>query len=186
MNELALNNRDFPTIERYWPTLEAARAMPNLQKAALVPLEALPQLQAEVRGALAPCPRDRSTSAVRLLLGTYARHDIADVDIWTRAMVSAFERYPASIAYQAVNNLTDRLKWVPVKADVIEELEKLVAPIRALEALTAAMEREHTRREEDKRMNAMIEADRKRFREEHGGKSPLEVIREKSGVKFDG
>lgn len=186
MNDLALTNREYPTIDRYWPTLQAAASAPNMSRVALVPLEALPALRNEIALALSRCPRERALNAVQLMLGTYTRHEIADVEIWTRAMVSAFERYPASIAYQAVNNLTDRLRWVPVKADVIEELEKLMAPIRAADALALAMEREHQRRADDRAMDAQIEADRKRFREEHGNKSPLEVIREKSGVKFDG
>jgi hypothetical protein len=167
-------------IGQHWRTLELARVHnQNLSYAALVPLEQLPGLIAELDHALRLCTRQEAEKAAGYLLGSYARHEIEDPDIWVRAVRKAFADYPASLAGMAVDNLTARLKSVPNRAHVIEELEALTQPIRAARIMAIAMQREHARRDEDARLNAQIEAGRKKFREQHGGLSPLEVARQK-------
>lgn len=149
---------------------------PRTVNSALVPLSACRQAVTDLNSALEPCNDDGAIKAAQLLVGSYPRHAIADPEIYARAIKSVLAKYPHAIAMAAIDNLTLKCKWVPTRAEVYEECEALTVPVREALASARWMAKEHGRRREEAENDAAIEASKARFRAEHGGKSPLEVL----------
>ena len=77
-------------------------------------------------------------------MGCYRRDDAADPDIYVRAAVSVFIRYPESVVLavtEPATGLPSTLKWLPSIAEIVECCERHYAPI------VRAMERERIRQE---------------------------------------
>ena len=157
-------------------TYHALVGAPRTVNSALVPLEACRQAIADLAAALEPCADGDAIKVTELLLGSYPRHAVADPEIYTRAMKSVLARYPRSLGFAAVDNLTLKCKFMPTRAELAEELEALADPVRQALASARWMAKEHQRRRDEAANEAAIEEGKRRFREKHGGKSPLEVL----------
>lgn len=183
MGSLALREDKFSAVGRAWPLLEAAQHHGTLARVPLVDRAELPAVIGDLERALTPPDRSDAEKMTRMLLGCYPRHGIEDPDMWNRAMIASFAEYPGSIGYEAVDRITRRLKFIPTRAELVEELEGLRRPLLEARAMAMAMEREHQRRADDATMQASIDASRAAFKAEYGDRPILEVIREKAAEK---
>ena len=147
---------------------------------ALLPVDVVHQAAIELAAALEPAVNDDAVKITALLIGSYPKHAVDDPDIYTRAMKSVVAEYPRAVGFAAVDALTRKCKFIPTRAELFEELERQVAPLRQAKASADWMAREHDRRAQLEREEREIEEGKRRFREAHGGKSPLEVL----GARF--
>lgn len=176
-NELAIRGVE----ETDFATLLAA---PRTINTALLPLDTVKSAIAALNTALEPIGNtDEAVKVTALLVGSYPRHAVDDPEIYTRAIKSVFAKHPRAAAMAAIDALTLRLKFIPTRAEVSEELERLTKPINDALASARWMAKEHARRADEAANERAIEASKAAFREKHGGKSVLEVLSD-GGIKF--
>lgn len=154
--------------------------LPRTANTQLIPLDVARQALAEMASMLEPSTNDDAVRVTALLIGSYPKHSIDDPEIYTRAMKSVLAKYPRAIGFAAVDALTLRCKFIPTRAELFEELERQVKPLREAQASARWVAKEHARRQAEADNERTIEASKAAFREKHGGKSPLEVL----GAKF--
>lgn len=66
-----------------------------------------------------------AVAAAKLLVGSYPAREVNDPAVYVRMIAAAFAKYSAEYHNEAIDRLTDRLKWMPTKADVVEVLEDI-------------------------------------------------------------
>lgn len=146
----------------------------------LIPIDTVRQALVEMASMLEPATNDDAVKITALLIGSYPRHVVDDPEIYTRAMKSVMAKYPRAVGFAAVDALTLKCKFIPTRAELFEELERQVKPLREAQASARWMANEHARRKAEAENERAIEASKAAFRAKHGGKSPLEVL----GAKF--
>jgi hypothetical protein len=73
-----------------------------------------------------------ATERTLLLLGCYRRSDVGDPEIFTRAVIAVFMRYPESVVVpvtEPATGLPAKLKWLPSIAEIREACERAMEPI---------------------------------------------------------
>lgn len=88
------------------------------------------QKLARARERLQPADQEQATESARLLVKSYPRDQVPDPDVYARMLTMAFMKYPADVHLAAIDRLTDRLKFAPTKADIVEACDELMAPLR--------------------------------------------------------
>lgn len=136
------------------------------------------QLEA-LRKELDPIGKDRAIEFCEVLLGSYPHHNIADVKIYTRSIVSVFAQYPADVCGKAVDAVTLNNKYLPTRFTVFQACEEIASIKRDLIKTTALEISVSKQMAEDKKRAADMEAERKKFRDKYGDKSVLDVMRDK-------
>ena len=107
-------------------------------------------------------PRATQTQAAKLahiLIGSYPKREFHDAKVYSRAIVSVFMEHLFEVGHKAVDNITRRLKFLPTRADVVEELCEIEKERQALRTSAAMEERWRQRRLEAKREAERIAAD---------------------------
>lgn len=144
----------------------------------LVPAESLRDIISALEGANFPCSMDHAKELAKRLIGNYPNPRIDDPEIYLRAIVDVFSKYPAFIGKEAVLAWIDSNSFVPTR-------DKLVAVCRDLHARylytvrkAQAMLDEHERRangnqpetavQYQERLNADRRAALSRFKAKHG------------------
>jgi|GEM_PF-3658194 len=86
----------------------------------LIPAPDATVIVQELTKALEACSPTHALVFAKQLIGCYRRVDVIDPDIYIASMAAKFEKFPADIGAKIVDTLTDRLKWTPTGADVME------------------------------------------------------------------
>lgn len=142
----------------------------------LISENALTVIVAELEALCVPTTPERGVEWARFLTGCYPTFKAHDPKVYVRAISSLFAETPEDLCQIGVDRMSRSFKFPPSRAEVHEVLEGLRRERQGKVAIALAMQREHARRraelEEEKRR---IES-RRKWREMHGDKSPLEVI----------
>lgn len=138
--------------ERHAAALRAAAAPGRrAEQWDLLPVSVLASIPAAVAAASEPAAQDQAARTAKALLGSYPRHAVEDPEIYSRAIVSVLQRFPPHIGARAVDALTLRCKFMPTRAELFVECEKLMAELRRTGAIATAMLQEHERRAQAER-----------------------------------
>jgi hypothetical protein len=112
---------------------------------------------------------DQNTAAerARLLIGCYRRDDVADPEVFGRAIVAVLMRYPPEVVLQVTEpatGLPSKLKWLPTIAELVEACDTAMEPI--------LRRRERERLAEERRRALPAPTQPKPTREELAAKYP--------------
>ncbi len=103
--------------------------------------------------------KTQAAKLTHILIGSYPERKIFDREVYSRAIISVFMEHPFETGHKAVDRLTRKLKFLPTRADVVEELCEIEEERQALRTSAAMEERWHQQRLEAKR-EAEREAER--------------------------
>lgn len=188
-NDLVISEKRYPALACYFDRLMKPRDMGEFQSLPLVPADALKRVKAELVLAHKPCDPDEAVKFSAMLVGAYPKHTIDEPAIYTRGIVSLFAEYPPSVAASAVDLLTRKCRFIPTRAEVFEECEKLMGKLRWAQFVADRTADEGKRRRQAFEDAAAAEHSRREFLLRHNGKSPLDVLRSKglySEREYDG
>lgn len=134
----------------------------------LIPLEDCRSVIQEIEKAMATATGDKAAALANILVGTYPARAVNNAEVFARSMTKLFEEYPADIGAMAIDAVTKQLKFLPTRAEVFEQLEKLKT-----ERLTAKKQAErhlaeHERRGGHKSEQQRREEEEKAFNDKHG------------------
>lgn len=155
--------------------LAAGRSPSNWE---LIPVAGLKHSISVLGASATKCDLGQAKKAAEVLLGSYPYHSIGDPQIYSRGIVSVLQGYPPKIAAAAIDQITRTSKFVPTRAEVDQTCKSLFDELRATIVRAKRMLEEHEIRAEAEAEEAKRKAEREEFLEKHGGKSPLEVLRE--------
>lgn len=122
------------------------------------------------------CGQDKAIEFASVMLGSYPKHNIEDAKVYTRAIVSVFSGFPASVCSKAVDQITKQYDWPPARSVVFKKcqaiLETKTEKLKTFKTKLRAAEQA----ELDKKREADMKAERERFKANNDGKTPLEVL----------
>ena len=145
----------------------------------LIPVEDLNAVIASIEPVLSQrCDQSGAAKLAEFLLGCYPRNDVDNPEIYSRGIVSVLMKFPPSVGAQAVDQVTLETKFVPRRSEVYEACEAQLAKIKTTLILSKRMLEEHENRKKAKAEAEELAANRKAFREKHGDKSIIQVLKE--------
>jgi hypothetical protein len=103
----------------------------------------------------------------RLLIGCYRRDDVADPEVFGRAIVAVLMRYPPEVVLRVTEpatGLPSKLKWLPTIAEIVEACNTAMEPI--------VRRRERERLDEERRRTLPGPTQPKPTKEELAAKYP--------------
>lgn len=152
----------------------------------LIPWDRLQSLRQHVTAQLRPIGKKGAVEHVKVLMGAYTRHTVADPKTYTQMMVALVAEYPAIAIKTAIDEITRKSRWLPERADMAAALEEEIGHWRTIKARIDCSLHEHVRRQDEARREQLIKEERAAFRAKHGDKSPLDVLREEQEAAMRG
>jgi hypothetical protein len=79
-----------------------------------------------------PVDLEFAAERARLLIGCYRRDDVADPQVFGRAIVAVLMRYPEEVVVsvtEPATGLPSRLKWLPSIAEIVDACDARMEPI---------------------------------------------------------
>ena len=101
----------------------------------------------------------QAAKLAHILIGSYPSREVHDREVYSRAIISVFMEHSFETGHKAVDHITRRLRFLPTRADVVEELCEIDAERQALRTSAAMEERWRQQRLEAKREAERIAAD---------------------------
>jgi hypothetical protein len=185
-NDLVISANRAPVLSRHLAKLIGVRDRENLKDAILVPRDDMPALLAELKRCMTPCADSDASKLSELLFGSYPNHKVADPDAYSRGVVSILAEYPLTVAARAVDLVSRKCKFLPTRAELFEECERLMGQLRWALFVAEQTDQERKRRRDEWEDRMAAERSRQAFLERHNGKSPLDVLREKGLYSNEG
>ena len=127
---------------------------------ALIPAGDCRAVIGELEAALGGCADAPALVFAKQLIGAYRIKDVVDAKVYVATMAAKFQKFPPDICARIVDHVTDRLKFPPAPADVVEAGETFVRERHA--ALWTARQHaaEHQRRQGEAARRAALDAER--------------------------
>jgi hypothetical protein len=185
-NDLVISANRAPVLSRHLAKLIGVRDRENLKDAPLVPRDDMPALMAELKRCMTSCADSDASKLSELLFGSYPNHKVADPDAYSRGVVSILAEYPLTVAARAVDLVSRKCKFLPTRAELFDELERLMGQLRWALFVAEQTDAERKRRRDEWEDRIAAERSRQAFLERHNGKSPLDVLREKGLYSNEG
>lgn len=107
-----------------------------------------------------PMGTDTAKVQAKILIGSYPAREVNDADIYARAITSVLSEVPPDIGCAAVDRLTRRSKWLPTRAEVCEEIQRVIKERRAIAWRAKQHLAEHERRAREAAYAAKAQKDR--------------------------
>jgi len=142
----------------------------------LLPVETCRAILPTIEAALTPATEEQARKNAEILIGSYPRHMIDEPQIYSRAIISVFQRFPAWIGAKAVDEITLQNEWPPSRAVVHATCNKLANDVKRTQSVISRMILETKRREDAADEEKNREIAREEFRQKYGEKTPLEVL----------
>lgn len=95
---------------------------PLAVNAKLIPPDACRAIVAEMTAALDGMAATQASAMARKLMGAYPNRSVNDPETFAEFAALAFARCPPDLGVTVIDRLTDRLKFLPTKADIAEEV----------------------------------------------------------------
>tara|TARA_R110000744_G_scaffold326330_4_gene432115 strand:- start:20715 stop:21350 length:636 start_codon:yes stop_codon:yes gene_type:complete len=143
----------------------------------LVPISDLHLAIQGLEAAAVPSEKEIAKNAAKILLGSYPRHAVDDPAIYARGIVSVFMRFPPHVGKEAIDNLSLKSKFIPTRAEVNAHCALIMSDLSTAITIARRMVIEHDLRKKEQDRDAKVKADRQKFRDQHKGKTMLEVIK---------
>jgi hypothetical protein len=103
--------------------------------------------EADRLAALPPADEEQSKKLAEILVGSYPKREVNDPAIYARAITSIFNEFSTEIAKEAINRITQTLKFLPTRADVFEACSNTLAQSKIAASVGRVHLTEHARRQ---------------------------------------
>ncbi len=122
-----------PTCEKYRQQLEPSVdfrtgeddfSVITVQRDRRIPAADCRAIIAEIDAASMPASPEVAAQLCQLLVGSYPAREMMDPAIFVRVISATIEEYPIEIGLRAIDALTRHSKWLPTRAELVEELDR--------------------------------------------------------------
>lgn len=174
-----LVTRKMPAYSAYVGAFLSVVKMDDMARLELPTPAEVETIRRELKNALVPCTLSKAAELAQILIGSYPRHMVDDAAIYSRAIVSVLEDFPVAVATHAVDVVTKKCRFVPTRAEVYDACDELYRQMTWAQFVADRIEGERERRTRENQEAKQRALDRLAWKEKHGDKSPLDVLREK-------
>ena len=168
--------KTYEDIEKAVPTLFDDR--PIASNDHLLRRDVLLLAVSEVEKLSAPCGPDSGKRWAKTLVGAYPAREMNSPEIFMHAIAADFAEFHDLVCREAFVKITRNCKFLPSRAEVFQTLTQIKGRLNGVKIRAQKQLELHDARALETDREIKIAASKAAFRQKHGDKSPLEVLRE--------
>jgi len=149
-----------PIASRHWPTLIGRDPRQVDRYTHLIPEDDARAAIAEIEAVAVPMGVEAAKHQAKVLIGSYPHPTVDEPEIYGRAIVSILADVPAEIGKIAVDHLTRALRFLPTRAEVVDECNELVSQRKLAIWVAEKHLAEHARRREERERDEVLRKER--------------------------